>query len=76
MRRHEGLYVGVKSFGLMRRYIGMENEKDLKAEIVMLERQIAELKARMPAHSIPVAMLQQLEDLEEALDSKRRACER
>ncbi|MGA1843903.1 MAG: histidine kinase [bacterium] len=53
----------------------MENESDLHEEIVMLEKEIAELKARMPAHSIPVAMLQQLEDLEEALDSKKRACE-
>ncbi len=33
-----------------------------------LERQIAELKSRWPAHSVPPAMLQQLEDLEEELE--------
>jgi len=32
-----------------------------------LERQIAELKSRWPAHSVPPAMLQQLEELEEEL---------
>ena len=33
-----------------------------------LERQIEELKSRWPAHSVPPAMLQQLEDLEEELE--------
>lgn len=33
-----------------------------------LERQIAELKRRWPAHSVPPAMLQQLDDLEEELE--------
>lgn len=33
-----------------------------------LEKQIAELEARWPAHSVPPAMLQQLEDLEEELE--------
>lgn len=32
-----------------------------------LERRIAELKCRLPAHSVPPAMLQQLEELEEEL---------
>ena len=35
-----------------------------------LERQIAELKRRWPAHSVPPAMLQQLDELEEALESE------
>jgi len=30
-----------------------------------LEKQIAELKSRWPAHSVPPTMLQQLEELEE-----------
>lgn len=33
-----------------------------------LESQIAELKSRWPAHSVPPAMLQELEDLEEELE--------
>ena len=33
-----------------------------------LESQIAELKSRWPAHSVPPTMLQQLEDLEEELE--------
>jgi len=33
-----------------------------------LERQIADIKSRMPAHSVKPAMLQQLEDLEEELE--------
>jgi hypothetical protein len=33
-----------------------------------LERQIEELKSRWPAHSVPPAMLQQLDELEEALE--------
>lgn len=33
-----------------------------------LERQIAELKRRWPAHSVPPTMLQQLDELEEELE--------
>ncbi len=35
-----------------------------------LEAQIADLKKRWPAHSIPPAMLQQLDDLEEELENE------
>lgn len=35
-----------------------------------LERQIAELKRRWPAHSVPPAMLQQLDELEEELEKE------
>jgi hypothetical protein len=35
-----------------------------------LERQIAELKHRWPAHSVPPAMLQQLDELEEELEKE------
>ena len=41
--------------------------QDLKERIAKLEEQIAELKARWPAHSAQPWMLQQLEDLEEEL---------
>jgi hypothetical protein len=33
-----------------------------------LERQIADLKRRWPAHSVPPTMLQQLDELEEELE--------
>jgi len=36
-----------------------------------LEQRIADLKARLPKHSIPPAMLIELEDLEEALSKAR-----
>jgi hypothetical protein len=35
-----------------------------------LESQIAELKSRWPAHSVPPMMLQQLEELEEELEKE------
>ena len=41
--------------------------EDLQERIAKLEEQIAELKARWPAHSAQPWMLQQLEDLEEEL---------
>ena len=41
--------------------------EDLQEKIAILEEQIAELKARWPAHSAQPWMLQQLEDLEEEL---------
>ena len=38
-----------------------------QARIAELKAQIADLKKRWPAHSTPPAMLQELDDLEEAL---------
>ena len=38
-----------------------------------LETRIAELKRRIPPHSIPPAMLQELEELEEQLDKAKEA---
>jgi hypothetical protein len=35
-----------------------------------LEKQIAELKSRWPAHSVPPAMVQQLDELEEELEQE------
>lgn len=37
-----------------------------------LQRQIDELKRSWPAHSVPAAMLQQLEELEEELEMERK----
>jgi hypothetical protein len=42
-----------------------------------LERRLADLKARMPAHSIPPSMMIELDELEEQLDAlKERRSER
>lgn len=45
---------------------------DEREQIEQLESQLAELKARLPRHSVPAAMLLELEDLEEELESLRR----
>ncbi len=37
-------------------------------KIKHLEEQIADLKNRLPAHSIPPTMIQELDDLEEELE--------
>ena len=39
----------------------------MNAQIVKLEQQIADLKARLPKHSVPPAMLIALEEMEEEL---------
>jgi hypothetical protein len=36
-----------------------------------IEEQIADLKARWPAHSVPVSMWQELEELEEKLEQAK-----
>jgi len=50
----------------------MKNNKGIKEEIVSLEHKIKELKGRISAHSVPVEMLQELEDLEDELSLKKR----
>jgi hypothetical protein len=39
-----------------------------KERIAQLEKQISELKARLPKHSVPAAMIIELEDLEDELE--------
>lgn len=41
-----------------------------------LEKRIADLKARFPAHSVRASMVQALEDLEERLERARRESRR
>jgi uncharacterized small protein (DUF1192 family) len=42
---------------------------DKRQRIAQLEREIAELQARLPKHSVPPAMLIELEDLEDELET-------
>lgn len=47
------------------------DEKSARAErIRALREQIADLKKRLPKHSVPAAMLIQLEELEEELEKE------
>ncbi len=42
---------------------------DYKERIAQLEKEIADLKARLPKHSVPAPMIIELEDLEEELET-------
>ncbi|MFL7839352.1 MAG: histidine kinase [Candidatus Promineifilaceae bacterium] len=44
-----------------------DNEKD-NPKIEALKKEIENLKKQWPAHSVPAAMLQRLDDLEEELE--------
>jgi hypothetical protein len=46
----------------------LKEERRHEARIQELEREIADLKARWPKHSVPPAMLMRLEELEEELE--------
>ena len=48
----------------------LERVEELEKRYQELERQIAELKVRWPAHSVPPRMLQELEELEEELETE------
>jgi hypothetical protein len=47
-------------------------EQNRKNKITELEKKIKELKDRMPAHSVPVSMMIELEELEEELESLKK----
>jgi len=46
--------------------------EDFEVEIRKLEEKIKEKEAAIPAHSIKPQMVQEIEDLEEELDSMRK----
>ena len=53
-----------------------ESHEALKRQLTALERQLKELTASLPAHSLSPSMLTKLEDLEEKLDNTRRELSR
>lgn len=48
-----------------------DKQATLVREIKDLGQKIRDLEARFPAHSVPVSMMVQLEELEEMLERKR-----
>jgi len=55
--------------------IALDRLKNLLSDCVIsdLQKEIAELKSRLPAHSLKPHMIQQLENLEEKLENAKRA---
>ena len=51
--------------------MSVKNKLDLEKEIAVLEARLADLKARLPAHSIPPAMMAELDEIEEQLDQAK-----
>lgn len=49
----------------------MDNRQVLLQEIADLEAKLAELKKRLPAHSIPPALVAELDELDEQLEQAR-----
>ena len=51
--------------------MSVKNKLDLEKEIAALEARLADLTARLPAHSIPPAMMAELDEIEEQLDQAK-----
>jgi hypothetical protein len=47
-------------------------ESGIAARVAELEKQLADLKARLPAHSVPASMMVELDELEDELALARR----
>ncbi|MEA3336601.1 MAG: hypothetical protein U9R25_11870 [Chloroflexota bacterium] len=45
--------------------------EELQAEVASLEARLADLKARLPAHSVPPTMMAELDDLDDQLAEAR-----
>lgn len=52
--------------------IEREMKQELEQEIVELEARLADLEARLPAHSLPPSMIIEMDELEEQLADARR----
>jgi len=53
----------------------MRTKDEILKEIVELEKNVRDLEARIPSHSIPVELLQELEDAQEELDRRKKELE-
>lgn len=53
----------------------MRTKDEILKEIVELEKNVRDLEARIPSHSIPVELLQELEDVQEELDRRKKELE-
>ncbi len=49
----------------------MTSSDEIQDRINVLEEQIADLKARWPAHSVSGALMEELDELEEALAAEK-----
>ena len=49
----------------------MDERKELEKTIASLEAGLADLEARLPAHSIPPAMVSEMDELDEQLAQAR-----
>jgi hypothetical protein len=54
----------------------MKANSRLELEREELERRLADLKTRLPAHSVPTSMMIELDELEEQLDVIRAKIEK
>ncbi len=50
----------------------MRTKDEILKEIVELEKNVRDLEARIPPHSIPVELLQKPEDVQEELDRRKK----
>ena len=51
--------------------MGTDESQDLKNLIQRLEKQLADLQARLPAHSVPPNMIAEMDELDEQLREAR-----
>jgi hypothetical protein len=49
-----------------------ERRMDIRERIAQLEVELEELQARLPKHSVPPAMIIEMEDLEDELESLQK----
>ena len=52
-------------------FLSVKNKLHLEKEITALEARLADLNSRLPAHSIPPAMMAELDDIEEQLNQAK-----
>lgn len=55
--------------------MGIDESQDLKNQIQRLEKQLADLQARLPAHSVPPNMIAEMDELDEQLREARSRLE-